>query len=84
MTANVTNERFETIREPVFWLLLFTGMLVFALGTAFLVLGLSMSTTPPAPYFESRNDKLLVIGLSIAGIVAGIATVRFSGKVVGW
>lgn len=74
----------EKYREPLFLLLLSTGMLVFAGGVAFLILGLSMDITAPAPYFASLTDKLIIIAFAVVTIGIGGAIVRFAAKLVGW
>lgn len=79
MSAN----SFGRYREPTFAAALFVGMLLFALGIAFLILGIAVNTSPPAPYMTS-TDKYTLIGISVAAIVVGVVTVRFAGKVVGW
>ena len=75
-----TRDRF---REPVFVGAFFGGMLVFALGLAFLLLAITINTAPPAPYV-SPNDRYLLIAISVGAVVVGAGTVRFAGKVVGW
>lgn len=83
-TKATSNETIGLIREQLFWLLLFVGMTLVALGIAFLVLAMAMGTTPPAPYLESTTDRVVLFAISVAGLVAGGAIVRYSGKVVGW
>lgn len=74
---------FERYREPTFAVALFAGMLVFALGIAFLILGVAINTEPPAP-FMTPTAKYTLIGISVIAIVVGAVTIRFAGKVVGW
>lgn len=74
----------EQSREKLFVLLLLFGTVVIALGMAFLILGISMNTTPPSPYFESFEDKLIVIVGSIASIAVGFGLIRGAMKIGGW
>lgn len=83
-TKTTSNETIESLREQLFWLLLFVGMTLVSLGIAFLVLAVAIGTTPPSPYLKSATDRMVLFAISIAGILAGAATVRYSGKVVGW
>jgi uncharacterized membrane protein len=78
----MNEDTFERFREPVFVVAFFGGMLVFALGVAFLILGITINTAPPAPYV-AENDRYLLIAVSVAATVAGLASVRFAGRVVG-
>jgi autotransporter translocation and assembly factor TamB len=75
---------FERFRELLFVLMLVLGTLLFALGLAFLILGVSMSTTPPAPYFASMTDKYVTMGGSALTAVIGIGVMRFATSVGGW
>ncbi len=74
----------EEHRELLFVVGLLVGMTIFAFGFAFFVLGIAMDTTPPAPYFASTTDRLLTIGLSIAGLVVGAGIIRRAASVAGW
>jgi hypothetical protein len=74
----------DQLREPLFIAVLLVGTIVIALGIAFLILSLTMDTTPPAPYFASMTDKLLLIGGSVVAIVAGLGLIRRSATIAGW
>lgn len=78
----MSNETFERFREPMFVVAFFGGMAVFALGVAFLILGFTVNTAPPAP-FVSSSDRYLLIAVAAVAAVAGMAAVRFAGRVVG-
>ena len=78
----MSNETFERFREPVFVVAFLGGMLVFALGVAFLILGITINTAPPAPYV-TPSDRYLLIGVAAGALVVGVASVRFAGRVVG-
>ena len=78
----MSGDTFERFREPVFAVAFFGGMLVFALGIAFLILGITINTAPPAPYVTT-TDRYMLIVISIAAAIAGLASVRFAGRVVG-
>lgn len=78
----MSGETFERFREPVFVVAFFGGMLVFALGIAFLILGVTVNTAPPAPYV-TQTDKYLLIAVSVGATIVGLASVRFAGRVVG-
>lgn len=75
--------RWVWLEEVGFAGLLTIGMLVFALGMAFFILGVSINTSPPAPYV-SQTDKYLLVGLSSVAMVIGLVFVRAAGKMVGW
>lgn len=81
--ATLSRDTVEGLREPAFVVLLLVGMTVFAFGGAFLVIGVSINTAPPAPYV-SPADRRLLIGSSIAAMVVGAVLVRLAGRVVGW
>lgn len=78
----MNGDTFERFREPVFVVAFFGGMLVFALGLAFLILGITINTAPPAPYV-TQGDRYLLSAVSVVAIVVGLAAVRFAGRVVG-
>ncbi|WP_227375158.1 SOS response-associated peptidase [Haladaptatus halobius] len=59
-------------------------VLVFALGGVFLLLGVTITTTPPAPYFQSTTDRLILIGVSLAAMVVGAGIVRGSLSLGRW
>ena len=79
----MSTDRFKRLREPTFAVSLFTGMLVIALGVAFLILGATINTAPPAPYMNP-SEKYLLVAISVIAIIGGLGMVRFAGKVVGW
>lgn len=78
------SNRLEQLREPLFVVVLFAGTVVVALGIAFLILGIAMDTTPPAPYFASRKAQLLVTGGSLVAIVVGLGLIRRAARFAGW
>lgn len=82
-TAYLSDETVEQFREPAFVALLFIGAIVFALGGAFLVVGISINTAPPAPYV-TPTDKWLLVAVSAVAMVVGAAMIRFAAKIVGW
>lgn len=85
MSANDRNAAASNrSREPLFVGGVFLGVLVLALGVAFLILGVSMDTTPPAPYFASTTDRLLVVAGSLGAVVFGALVVRGSARLAGW
>lgn len=74
----------ERNREALFLLALVVGMLVFALGMAFAILTLALNTQPPAPYFASFQDRLLMGGLSAGLMLVGAALVKGGASLGGW
>jgi hypothetical protein len=74
----------DRLREPLFVVGVLAGVVVLAVGFAFFVLGLSMDTTPPAPYFATVTDRLLVLGGSVGAMVLGAFVVRGSANFAGW
>lgn len=72
----------ETFREPAFAFLLVAGTLVFALGGAFLVIGVAINTQPPAPYVDPLDKQLLIV-ISIVAMIVGLWLIRLSARVVG-
>lgn len=81
--ATLSPDTVEGLREPAFVVLLLVGMTVFSFGGAFLVIGVSINTAPPAPYV-SPTDKRLLVGSSLAAMVVGVVLVRLAGRVVRW
>lgn len=59
------------------------GVVLFAVGFAFVVLSLSINTQPPAPYVSPMDKGLLVVG-SLATTLLGVWLIRVAGRVVGW
>ena len=76
-----TTERF---REPLFVGLTLLGTVVLAISLAFLILSVTMDTTPPAPYFTSLSQKYLVVAGSIVTTVLGLVLLRVSARFAGW
>lgn len=74
----------ERLREPAFVGGVVLGVLVVAVGLAFLILGLAMDTVPPAPYFETTTDRILVLGGAVGAMVVGAGVVRGSARLAGW
>ena len=79
----LSRDTIEQLREPSFVTLLLVGVLLFALGGAFLVLGVAINTGPPAPYV-TPTDKRLLIGISLGVMVVGVVLIRVAVRVVGW
>lgn len=73
----------EGSRELGFAVGLVLGVALLALGTAFLVLGLSISTEPPAPYMSVRDRRLLIVG-SLLTAVLGAVVIRYVKPLLGW
>jgi len=80
--SSSTNQ--ERLQEFGFAALLLLGVIVFALGVAFFILGLGIQAEPPSPYLTSTNEKYALIGLSVGTMVVGGLLIRSAGKVVGW
>ena len=74
----------ERFREPLFVGLTLLGTVVLAIGLAFLILSVTMDTTPPAPYFISLSQKYLVVAGSIVTAASGIVLVRVAARFAGW
>lgn len=73
----------ESSRELGFAVGLVLGVALLALGTAFLVLGLSISTEPPAPYMSVR-DRRFLIGGSLLSVVLGVVVIKYVKSLLGW
>lgn len=82
-TAYLSEDTIEQFREPVFVALLFIGAFVFALGGAFLVVGIGINTAPPAPYVRPVDKQILIVG-SIVAMIGGAFLIRFAARIVGW
>lgn len=78
----ISRDTVERFREPAFAFLLLGGTLVFALGGAFLVIGVAINTAPPAPYVDPLDKQLLIL-VSIVGMIVGLWLIRLSARVVG-
>lgn len=74
----------ESLQNTVFVGGVLLGMTVFAVGLAFLILGVSVGTGPPAPYVYTSTDKYLLVAGSLGTMVAGLAVVRLAARAVGW
>lgn len=81
--ANVSEDTIEQFREPAFVVVLLVGALIFALSGAFLVVGVSINTAPPAPYVSPTDKQILIVG-SIVGLVVGGFLIRLAARIVGW
>lgn len=81
--VNLSRDAVEQLREPAFVAVLLVGALFVALGGAFLVIGISINTAPPAPYVRPIDKQLLIVG-SIVAMVVGSALIRFAARIVGW
>lgn len=82
-TAFVSSDAVEQFREPAFVVVLLVGALAFALGGAFLVVGISINTSPPAPYVSPRDKQILIVG-SLVSMVVGALLIRLAARIVGW
>lgn len=82
-TVNLSRSSLEQLREPAFVAVLFVGALIFSLGGAFLVVGVSINTEPPAPYVSPTDKQLLILG-SMISMVVGAALIRMAARIVGW
>lgn len=69
--------------EVSFICLLGLGVVLFALGFAFVVLSLSINTQPPAPYMSPMDKGLLIVG-SLTTTLTGLWLIRVAGGIVGW
>lgn len=74
----------EGTREALFVGGAILGVAVFALGLAFLIVGVSVGTSPPAPYLQTTLDKVLLIGGSLTAMAAGAGLVRAASTLAGW
>jgi uncharacterized membrane protein len=72
------------IYETLFIVAVLVGMTVFACGFAFLLLGVTTDTVPPAPYFATTTDRVLMIIISVAALGGGGGIVRWAMGIVGW
>lgn len=59
-------------------------MLAVSLGIAFLILAISLDTTPPSPYLASTTDRILLFAFSLGSITFGWITGRTSFRLGGW
>lgn len=75
--------RIDRNREATFVLVLFVGVGLTALGVAFVILGLTVTTRPPAPSILLWHKRVLV-GSSLVAIIGGLLTIRVAGHIVGW
>lgn len=80
---NISSDTFEKLREPAFVAILFVGALIFALGGAFVVVGISINTAPPAPYVSPTAKQILTFG-SLVVMVVGALLIRMAARIVGW
>lgn len=80
---NISPDTVEQYRESAFVGVLFLGALIFAVGGAFLVIGISVNTEPPAPYVTPSAKQILIAGSLVAVVIGGFL-VRFAARVVGW
>lgn len=82
-TGVLSPDAIERYREAGFVVFLLAGTVIFALGIGFLVIGVGIGTSPPAPYMTA-TDKYALVGLSVAALAVGGALIRGAGKAVGW
>ena len=82
-TAYLSEDVVEQFREPAFVAVLLVGAFTFALSGAFLVVGISINTQPPAPYVRPVDKQILIVG-SVVGMVVGAVLIRFAARIVGW
>lgn len=81
-TMALSRDTVERFREPAFAFLLLAGTFVFAIGGAFLVIGVAINTQPPAPYVDPLDKQLLIV-ISIVAMLIGLWLIRLSAHVVG-
>lgn len=81
--VTLSSDTVEQLREPAFVIVLFVGALILALGGAFLVVGVSINTAPPAPYVSPLDKRLLIVG-SVVSMVIGAVLIRLAARIVGW
>lgn len=74
----------DTLQEVAFVTLVAVGALIFALGVSFLVLAISLDTSPPSPYLASTQDRIILFVASIGAIVLGAGIVKTGARIVGW
>lgn len=79
-----SQDTIERFREPVFVGLLVVGTAVLAIGLAFLILSVTMDTTPPAPYFTTGGQKYAVVAGSIVASALGVLSIRAAARLAGW
>ncbi len=82
-TAYLSQDTIEQFRESAFVGVLLVGAVLFALSGAFLVVGISINTQPPAPYVDPAAKQILIVG-SVVGMVVGAVLIRFAARIVGW
>lgn len=70
--------------ESLFVVSLVVGVAVFAFGFTFLLLALTMDTTPPAPYLATTTDRLFLFVISGGALLVGTALVRWATRIAGW
>lgn len=82
-TTTISPDTIERFRESAFVGLTLLGTGILALGGAFLTIGLSINTAPPAPYVSPTDKRLLIVG-SLVAMIVGVALIRTGARVVGW
>lgn len=75
---------YSTMSEGLFIVAILVGMTVFACGFAFLLLGVTTDTVPPAPYFATMTDRVLLIIISVVALGGGGGIVRWAMGIAGW
>lgn len=77
MTRAIAGALAERGSEAVFVGALIVGSTLLALGSAFLVLGLTVTTHPPAPYLPQPEKYLLAAGSAVTAAV-GFGILRWA------
>ena len=78
-----SEDTIEQFREPAFVAVLLVGAFVFALAGAFLIVGISINTQPPAPYVRPVDKQILIVG-SLVAMIVGAVLIRSAARIVGW
>jgi hypothetical protein len=82
MIGSVDSRPADGSREARFVAALLFGVALVAVGSAFLVLGVTISTSPPAPYMSVRDRRLLIAG-SVLTVCLGVVVVNYARRFVG-
>jgi hypothetical protein len=82
MTGSVDARQTDDSREARFVAVLLLGVALVAIGTAFLILGVTISTSPPAPYM-SVWDRRFLIGGSALTVCLGVVVANYARRFVG-
>lgn len=72
MSSSSTSRLSDRVREASFISTLVVGMTLVSFSGAFLILGLTVNSQPPAPYLSPGDKRLLII---VSGVSIGIGLV---------